>query len=110
MANIDLVHDPSQPAGRGIHLNSAAGVYGFGGMFSSTFTNISDENAALECLWMDGHTNSTNNPNQYITFNNLTCDGPNQMHTANEIKLTGIQAQILFENGANQWSDSIKLP
>ena len=97
-ANIDLIHDPSWPNGRGIHLNAAPGIFGFGGMYYSTFTNISDQSAALEGLWMDGHINSDNNPNQYITFNNFIANGPNQAHPANEIKITGIQAQILFLN------------
>ena len=100
VSNLGIYHDPSQPAGRGFHINSAAGIYGFGGMYYTTFNSIDDENAALECLWLDGHTNSTDNPNQYLIFNNMTCDGPNQPHPANEIKITGIQAQILFNNGA----------
>jgi hypothetical protein len=98
--NFTVFHDPSQANGRSFHINAAAGVFGFGGMFNSNFTSISSENAALECLWLDGHTNSNDNPNQYITFNQFKCNGPNQSHPANEIKITGIQAQILFINGS----------
>jgi hypothetical protein len=98
-ANIDIVHDPSWPNGRGIHLNSAAGIFGFGGMYYSRFVSVSDQNAALECLWSEGHTNSNDNPNQYLTFENFDCGGPSQSHPANEIKMTGIQAQILFMGG-----------
>ena len=110
MSNLDLVGDPSQPNGRGIHVNSAAGLYGFGGMYYGTFNSISTQNFALESLWLDGHTNSTDNPNQYLTFNNFVCNGPNQSHPANLIKITGIQAQILFQNGACNGSSQADYP
>lgn len=100
LANFSVFHDPSQPNGRGFHINAAPGVFGFGGMFNSHISDVSDVGAALECLWLDGHLNTDNNPNQYITFDQFKCNGPSQSHPANEIKITGIQAQILFLNGS----------
>ena len=48
----------------GFHINSAARIYGFGGMYYTHSNNIDGENAALGCLsQLDGHTNSTDNPN-----------------------------------------------
>jgi hypothetical protein len=103
LANIAIEEDPTQPSSRGIHLNAtvAAGP-GSGGLFNSTLTNIEVDNPALECLWMDGGGGvgyTYNLPNQIDTFNNFTCNGPNQMHTANLIKMTGQAAQIVFVNG-----------
>jgi hypothetical protein len=100
IGNFDLAFDPSQPNGRGIHLNAANGLYNFGGMYNSTIFNIQVDNAAQECIWFDGGVNGTNLPNQYITLNQLNCNGPNQMHTASEIRLSGQNAQIVFLNGA----------
>jgi hypothetical protein len=103
IANLELYFDPSQPNGRGIHLNAAVGLYSFGGMYSSTFSNIQVENAAQECLWLDGGGGEGykyNLPNQYITFNQMNCNGPNQQHNAAEILATGQNAQILFLGGA----------
>jgi hypothetical protein len=59
-------------------------------------------NFALECLWMDsggGADYDYDLPNQIDTFNQFECDGPYQSHPANLIKLTGVSAQILFQNG-----------
>jgi hypothetical protein len=87
MANIAIELDPSQPNGRGIHLNAApapGSSSNSGGLFNSTFTNVEVDNPALECIWMDGGGGvgyAYNLPNQYITFNNFTCNGPGQMHT-----------------------------
>jgi hypothetical protein len=100
LANLDLEVDPSQPSGRGIHLNAATGQYNFGGMFNSTISNIQVESSALECLWIDGGAAGTNLPNQYITFNQFNCNGPNQQHNNAEIRVSGQNAQIIFHNGA----------
>ena len=102
VTNIAFEGDPSQPNGRGIHLNAQAGTYGNGGLFQSNFTNINVDNFALECLWMDGGGGtgySYNLPNQIDTFYQFQCNGPNQSHPANLIKMTGQAAQILFLNG-----------
>ena len=103
LANLELYFDPSQPSGRGLHLNAATGIYPFGGMYNSTISNIQVENAAQECLWLDGGGGegyTYNLPNQYITFNQMNCNGPNQQHNAAEILATGQNAQILFLGGA----------
>ena len=42
---------------------------------------------------------SYNLPNQIDTFYQFQCNGPNQSHPANLIKMTGQAAQILFLNG-----------
>ena len=102
VSNIALDGDPSQPSGRGIHLNATAGSYNTGGLWNSTFTNLLVSNFALECMWMDGGGGpgyEYNLPNQIDTFNQFQCDGPNQSHPANLIKMTGQAAQILFQNG-----------
>jgi hypothetical protein len=102
VSNLGLTGDPSQPNGRGIHLNAAAGSYNTGGLWNSTFTNILVSNFAQECMWMDGGGGEGyqyNLPNQIDTFNQFQCDGPNQSHPANLIKMTGQAAQILFQNG-----------
>jgi hypothetical protein len=100
LANLDLEVDPSQPSGRGIHLNAATGQYNFGGMFNSTLSNIQVQSSALECLWIDGGAAGTNLPNQYITFHQFNCNGPNQQHNSAEIRVSGQNAQIIFLNGA----------
>lgn len=102
VSNIGLIGNPSQPNGRGIHLNAAAGTYNTGGLWNSTFTNILVSNFALECLWSDGGGGAGytyNLPNQIDTFNQFQCDGPAQSHPANLIKMTGQHAQIVFING-----------
>jgi tetratricopeptide (TPR) repeat protein len=99
-ANLELYFDPSQPNGRGIHLNAANGLYNEGGMYYSTFSNISVENAAQECIWFDGGVAGTNLPNQYITLNQFVCNFPNQMHSTAAIRVTGQNAQVIFQNGA----------
>ncbi len=102
VSNISLSGNPSQPNGRGIHLNATASAYNIGGLWNSTFTNILVQNFALECMWMDGGGGpgyEYNLPNQIDTFNQFQCDGPNQSHPANLIKMTGQAAQILFQNG-----------
>jgi hypothetical protein len=101
-SNINIKMDPNVPNGRGIHLNAAVGIYGDGGLWNSNFTNVEVDNPAKECLWMDGGggTGYTYNlPNQIDTFTNFQCNGPNQSHPANLIKITGQAAQILFMNG-----------
>lgn len=102
VSNISFIGDPGQPNGRGIHLNAAVGNYNTGGLWNSTFTNILVNNFSQECLWMDGGGGpgyEYNLPNQIDTFIQFQCDGPNQSHPANLIKMTGQAAQILFQNG-----------
>ena len=102
MSNFELRGDPTQPAGRAFHFNAQAGTYGNGGLWNSTFNNILVNNFALECMWMDGGGGAGYNyllPNQIDTFTQFMCDGPNQSHPANLIKMTGQAAQILFQNG-----------
>jgi hypothetical protein len=102
LANIAFEMDPTQPNSRAIHLNATAGTYDTGGLFNSNLTNVEVDNPALECMWMDGGGGpgyTYNLPNQIDTFTNLMCNGPNQMHTANLIKMTGQAAQISFFNG-----------
>ncbi len=103
MSNIEMAEDPSQPNSRGIHLNAATGSYSSGGLYNSFFNNVQVDNPNLECLWSDGGGGpgyTYNLPNQYITFNNFTCNGPIQSHPANLIKISGQHAQIVFINGA----------
>lgn len=115
MANISLEVDPTQPSGRGFHLNATpapGSSANSGGLFNSTLTNIQVDLPAQECLWMDaggGPGYAFNLPNQYVTFNNFTCNGPNQMHTANLVKMTGQEAQITFVNGAINGDDTASL-
>jgi hypothetical protein len=102
VSNLSFNEDPTQPASRGIHLNPSAGTFGPGPFTSGNFTNVSVETPALECLWLDGGGGPGYDftlPNQYVTFNQFWCNGPNQSHTANLIKATGQAAQILFLNG-----------
>lgn len=102
VSNVALQGDPSQPNGRGIHLNATAGTYGNGGLWNSTFSNLIITNFALECMLSEGGGGADYNyllPNQIDTFNQLQCDGPNQSHPANLIKMDGQHAQIVFQNG-----------
>jgi hypothetical protein len=97
-----MLGDPTQPNGRAIHLNATGGLFGNGGLWNSTFSNILVNGFALECLWMDGGGGpgyTYNLPNQIDTFNQFQCDGPNQSHPANLIKGTGQADQIVFVNG-----------
>jgi hypothetical protein len=98
-ANLELYMDPTLANTRGIHLNAAAGVFGPGGIYASTFSNVMVENSTLECLWSDGSVTGADLPNQVLTFNMFYCNLPNQMHTAAAINITGAHAQIIFENG-----------
>lgn len=116
MANIAIEVDPTQPSGRGIHLNAqpipGTGGTGPGGLFNSTFDHVQVDLPALECLWMDaggGVGYAFNLPNQYINLYNFTCNGPNQLHTANLVKLTGQEAQINFLGGAVNGDDTISI-
>jgi hypothetical protein len=100
-SNINLEGDPSQPNGRGFHFNATAGTYGNGGLWNSTFTNFQTSNFNQECMLSEGgnYLSSGELPNQVDTFINFQCNAPNQMHTANLIKMTGQHAQIIFMNG-----------
>jgi hypothetical protein len=101
VSDIELLGDPSQPSGRGIHLHAAAGSYGTGGLWNSNFDNVSVTNFAQECLLSEGgpYNSSGLLPIQIDTFTQFYCNAPNQMHTANLIKMTGQHAQITFING-----------
>ena len=102
ISNLSLQGDPTQPNGRGFHFNAAAGVFGIGGLWNSTLTNILVQNFNLECMLSEGGNFASGGllPNQIDTFNMFQCNAPgNQMHTANLIKMTGQHAQIIFENG-----------
>jgi hypothetical protein len=101
ISNINLEGDPTQPNGRGYHFNAAAGVFGSGGLWFSTFTNTNVINFNQECLLSEGGNYLSGGllPNQVDTFVNFNCNAPNQMHTANLIKMTGQHAQITFING-----------
>jgi hypothetical protein len=100
-SNISLEGDPTQPNGRAFHFNAAAGTYGNGGLWFSTFTNVNVHNFNLECMLSEGGNYASGGelPNQVDTFVNFNCNAPNQMHTANLIKMTGQHAQITFING-----------
>ena len=100
-SNINLEGDPSQPNGRGFHFNATAGTYGNGGLWNSTFTNFQTSNFNQECMLSEGGNYASGGllPNQVDTFINFMCNAPNQMHTANLIKMTGQHAQIIFMNG-----------
>jgi hypothetical protein len=98
ISNISIEEDHTQPASRGIHLNPSGGPF-----TNSNFNNITVDNPALECLWMDGGGGpgyAFNLPNQFLTFSQFFCQGPNQMHTSSLIKMTGQTAQVIFINGA----------
>lgn len=102
MSDISLIGDPSQPNGRGFDFNASAGTYGNGGLWFSTFTNIQVANFNLECMLSNGGAYNTGGelPNQVDTFINFNCNAPpNQVHTANLIKMIGQHAQIVFING-----------
>jgi hypothetical protein len=101
VSNINLEGDPTQPNGRGFHFNAAAGTYGNGGLWFSTFTNVQVHNFNKECMLSEGGNYASGGllPNQVNTFVNFNCNAPNQMHTANLIKMTGQHAQITFING-----------
>jgi hypothetical protein len=100
-SNISLVGDSTQPNGRAFHFNAAPGTYGNGGLWFSTFTNVNVQNFNLECMLSEGGNYASGGeiPNQVNTFINFNCNAPNQMHTANLIKMTGQHAQITFING-----------
>lgn len=102
VTNLSFDMDRTQPASRGIHANPQAGTFGVGPFTNSNFTNVQVNNPALECLWLDGGGGpgyGFNLPNQYLTFSQFFCSGPNQSHPANLIKMTGQAAQIIFING-----------
>lgn len=102
VSNLAMLGDPTQPDARAIHLNATGGLFGNGGLWNSTFSNILVNGFAQECLWMDGGGGpgyTFNLPNQIDTFSQFQCDGPNQPHPANLILGTGQAAQILFING-----------
>jgi hypothetical protein len=102
VSNITLEGDPTQPNGRALHFNATAGSYGIGGLWFSTFSNVSVNKFNQECMLSEGGNYLSGGllPNQVNTFINFNCTAPaNQMHTANLIKMTGQHAQILFMNG-----------
>jgi len=101
-SNISIEEDKTQPNSRGIHLNPSTGTFGGGPFTNSNFNNVTVNNPALECLWLDGGGGpgyTYNLPNQYLTFNQFFCNGPPQSHPATLIKMTGQAAQIVFING-----------
>lgn len=101
VSNISLLGDPTQPNGRGFHFLAQPGTFGNGGLWFSNFTNVQVTNFNLECMLSEGgnYLSSGLLPNQVNTFINFNCNAPNQMHTANLIKMTGQHAQITFING-----------
>jgi uncharacterized caspase-like protein/Tfp pilus assembly protein PilF len=101
-SNISIEEDKTQPNSRGIHLKPSTGTFGGGPFTNSNFNNVTVNNPALECLWLDGGGGpgyTYNLPNQYLTFNQFFCNGPPQSHPATLIKMTGQAAQIVFING-----------
>jgi hypothetical protein len=110
VSNIELLGDPTQPNGRGIHLNAAAGTYGTGGLWNSNFNNVSVTNFTKECLLSEGGAYNTSGllPIQIDTFTQFYCNAPPQMHTANLIKMTGQHAQIVFMNGQVNGPGNVK--
>lgn len=113
VTNLELLGDPTQPNGRGIEFNAQPGTFGNGGLFNSNFTNVTVENFALECLLSEGGGGpgyAFNLPNQIDTFYQFQCDGPNQAHPANLVKMTGQHAQILFLNGQVNGEGSSNYP
>lgn len=101
VSNISLLGDPTQPNGRALHFLAQAGTFGNGGLWFSTFTNVQANNFNLECMLSEGgdYLSAGEIPNQVNTFINFNCNAPNQMHTANLIKMTGQHAQTTFING-----------
>lgn len=102
VSNLSIDGDPSQPNGRGIHLNAAAGTFGTGGLWNSTFNNVIVNSFAKECMLSEGGGGvgyGFTLPIQIDTFSQFQCNGPNQMHTTSLIKMTGQHAQIIFQNG-----------
>jgi hypothetical protein len=102
LSNLSIEEDASQPNSRGLHFNPQTGTFGNGPFTNSNITNVTVDNPALECLWMDGGGGpgyTYNLPNQYLNFYQFFCNGPNQSHPANLMLMTGQAAQIAFFGG-----------
>lgn len=102
ISNIEFLGDPTQPNGRGMHFVAAPGIFGDGGLWQSNITNVNVESFTQECLLSEaggGPGYGFNLPFQIDNFYQFFCQAPNQMHTANLIKMVGQTAQIAFFGG-----------
>ncbi len=82
VGGFNLVLDPTLANGQGIVLNAQqSSSYAGGGAWNSSFDHIEIDGCALECV-LTSTSGQAATINQFVTWNDITIQGPSQSHPA----------------------------
>ena len=80
VGGFELILDPTLPNGQGIVLEAQhSSTYPGGGVWNSTFDHIEIDYCALECV-LTYTSDQDATINQFVTWNDITIQGPSQAH------------------------------